>query len=142
MLKRAEGGGFVDGRGFVHNQLIAYYTRKSARETLDRLHQALDMINAKHSMNEGAVMVKGKIVVPSASISFTLSVFDIGDGLHLIEVNRIKGPSLKFHEVYAKIGEKLDDILVTPPDIAGAVEEEPAGAEEAKREADAGGRHK
>ena len=136
VLKRAEGGGFVDGRGFVHNQLIAYYTRKSARETLDRLHQALDMINAKHSMNEGAVMVKGKIVVPSASISFTLSVFDIGDGLHLIEVNRIKGPSLKFHEVYAKIGEKLDDILVTPPDLAGAEEEE------AKFEASAAARHK
>ena len=142
VLKRAQAGGFVDGHGFAHNQLIAYYTRKSARQTLDRLHQALDMINAKHSINEDAVTIKGKIVVPSASISFTLSVFDIGDGLHLIEVNRIKGPSLKFHEVYAKIGEKLDDILVTPPDIAGAVEEELAGAEEAKREADAGGRHK
>ena len=116
----------------VAQHYTCFYSRAPASALRERLEQAFSSMSAKYKTDEAKYKVKALVnTTTGQQVGLAARVYRHPAGVHVVDVSRRAGDSLKFQEVYNVLCDLVGDIISAPPAEGEEADESKTGAGEA-----------
>lgn len=114
-----------------------FYSRAPASVLRERLEQAFSSMSAKYKTDEAKYKVKALVnTTTGQQVGLAARVYRHPAGVHVVDVSRRAGDSLKFQEVYNVLCDLVGDVISAPPVEGAEADESKTGAAEGAAAAD------
>eukprot|EP00003_Mantamonas_plastica_P025562 TRINITY_DN5033_c1_g1_i2.p1 TRINITY_DN5033_c1_g1~~TRINITY_DN5033_c1_g1_i2.p1 ORF type:complete len:401 (+),score=152.29 TRINITY_DN5033_c1_g1_i2:936-2138(+) len=94
-------------------RVTCFLSTESPRTILNKISDVLDDLLIQYIARYGLFQVKAVFANSTAeTVVFVFQIYEIIDGLYMVEINRRRGPILLFHALYKEIIQALEDLVI------------------------------